>query len=138
VILSKYAANQQEWYFALTDEEKVVVLQFDNSVDKTCSRTTDAAVSAGWHFVVYTNTGTGGATSMNTGLLYVDGVVVASTAGNDAAYVAMENGTSAVTVCSDGGNFMQGDAGMLFVTREALSAVNIWRMYIKTRGYYNK
>lgn len=118
-------------------------LQFfigDNSVVAYSYQASNSAISAGWHFVVCTYDGRGGATSANGIKLYIDGVVIASTATNDANYVAMETGSGALdigAVLGDGSNPWKGDIGMVFFDKSELSASDIWKLYVKTRGYYN-
>jgi hypothetical protein len=87
-------SNLDEYKMTLSATETIIVTQYDESASKTCTLTSNAGLAAGIHFVVYTNSGLGGATAMNTGLLYDNGRVIASTAGNDAGYVGMEDLTS--------------------------------------------
>lgn len=134
----------REWILDFSSAETVVFGAADESAGVVVTRTSDSGVSEGWHFVVATYDGTGGATAMNGVLIYVDGVAVASTAANNGSYVAMEDLATdpvlgAFTIA--GGtlsNFYPGDMGRLFVTPEELSAATIWKMYEKTRGKYNK
>lgn len=133
----------REYILQCKSDETLVLSQYDESVNKIVTRTTNSALSAGWHFIVVTQSGTGGATAMDTATIYVDGVVVASTAANDASYVAMENSTVTPRIgCYKGASadtdFFTGDMGRLFVTAEALSAATIWKIYEKTRGFYNR
>ncbi len=135
-IISKWSA---EWFLGLeNNNNKLVLLQRDNSAGVNVNRTSNSALSNGWHFVVATNSGTGGATAMNTAILYVDGLAVASTAGNNAGYVAMENTATIPTIgaISDGSLLWQNDMGMVFVEKKELSANDVWKIYVKTRGFY--
>jgi len=80
---------------------------------------------------------------MNTAIIYVDGLAVASTASNDAGYVCMQNQTTLLTIGAHKdvygyGYFFPSDMGQVFITGEALSAAAVWKMYLKTRGYYKK
>lgn len=145
-IIAKYesttGAEIREWILYLDSTEKLILQQYDESANVLCKRTTDAGLSVGWHFVVALNSGTGGATAANTIVIYVDGVAVASTATNDANYVAMENLTTLPSIggcigAATYGSFFTGDMGRLFVTAEALSAATVYRLYESTRGFYN-
>jgi len=127
-------------YLFLQDSNEMLSLQiFDQSVSKLAYRISNAALSDGWRFVVATYDGGGGATAANGITFYVDGVLVASTATNDASYVAMEDLALNLGVYAenDGGNRFSNNAAMCFIEASELSAANIWKLYIKTRGYYN-
>jgi hypothetical protein len=139
------AAGQPEWIVALDATENLTLFCYDQSATAQCLRATNAALSVGWHHfsIVGDFANGGGATQMNNVLIYVDGVVVASTATNSGAYVGMENLTALPKVgcfANAGANtgFFAGDMGRLFVTAEALTAAQVWRIYEKTRGFYNK
>lgn len=60
----------------------------------------DNALNVGWHFVGATYEGTGGVTAANDIKLYTAGVLVSSSATNEANYVAMENTAATVTMGS--------------------------------------
>jgi hypothetical protein len=147
--MSKYNGTTgttfREWYFYLTSTETIRFIAIDESTGRVPSRITDSAVSEGWHYVVvtYTPASGSGATFSNGITIYVDGVAVASTATNQALYVAMENLTVVPNIgslISSGGTqvgFWKGDMGAMFITKETLSAETIWKQYISTRGYYN-
>ncbi len=92
----KYGGAVEEYQvFALLDVGLVRV-QFsltDTSAGVTVYRRQDADFTLGqWHTFAATYDGGGGATAMNGVIIYMDGAVMASTATNNAAYVAMENG----------------------------------------------
>ena len=128
-----------EWFLGLNSTEKINIWLKDESVAKYIHRDSDSIISAGWHFIVATYDGTGGATAMNGVTIYVDGVSVASTAFNDVGYVAMEDTATALTIgaaVTGGPFYFQGDMGMVFITKEQLTANDIWKTYVKTRGYY--
>jgi hypothetical protein len=118
-------------------------LQFfigDNSVVAYSYQASNSAISAGWHFVVCTYDGRGGSSAASGIKLYIDGAVIASTGTNGAGYVAMETGSGALdigAVLGDGSNPWKGDIGMVFFDKSELSASDIWKLYVKTRGYYN-
>ena len=148
-IIAKYdpttASPQTEWWLRSQANNTLMFLASDNSEAVTPYRLTNSAPSSGWHFVVvvYNSSGGSGATFANGVTFYIDGVSVASTAGNDASYVAMENLTAPVTIGANkntAGNytyFSPFDYGRLFISKEALTAAKIWQMYQETRGFYN-
>jgi len=146
-IISKWdettGSELREWMFLLASTEKLNILLYDESANVQCSSITDAALSLGWHHVVVVYDSTGGATAANGITFYVDGVAVASTPTNNGSYVAMENTASlpfvgAITGTSGSNNYeFAGDMGRLFVTPEELSAATVWKLYEKTRGFYN-
>lgn len=94
-LMSKYDGGagvvNKEWICEITADLKPNMRLFDHSADVTCSRLADNALSEGLHLICITYDGTGGGVAGNTIKIYVDGVLVASTATNDGAYVAMEN-----------------------------------------------
>jgi len=93
-IFSKWdTAAKQEYGFYLTADEKLRMTLHDEGASVSVYRTSDAALSTGWRFVVMTYTGqsTTGATAANFIKFYVDGVLVDSTATNNANYDAMND-----------------------------------------------
>ena len=137
-------AEVREWTLDLTTTRAARLYMFDESLNVQCFRTQTTAPSIGWHHLVATYDPTLGATgtAANGVTLYQDGLVTASTATNNANYVAMENLSSLARIGANMGasalqNLYTGDIGKLFITKETLSAATIWRMYIETRGFYN-
>jgi hypothetical protein len=130
-----------EYEVSLTDTEALFFAVNDASVPRSGYRQTSSPLSVGWHHVVCTYSGVGGATVESGMNIYVDGVLATMGAPvARATYVAMENLAQAVGVAAayTGSYPFKGDMGRLFVTGEALSAATVWKMYEKTRGYYNK
>ena len=138
-ILGKWNSSNLEYLFHIGVDEKLWIGLYDQSVSKNPSCLSDAALSEGWHHIVMVYDSTGGATAADGITFYVDGVAVASTATNDASYVAMENlaATPMIGKQQTSTAYFQGDLGRLFVTAEELSAAQVWQLYSKTRGYYN-
>ena len=98
-LLAKWDDDQaiQEWVFFLDGSDILVFQLRDDSAAVAITRKSDAAPTmAAWVFLVATYDGAGGASAMDTAILYENGAVLASTATNNAGYVAMENGTSTV------------------------------------------
>ncbi len=72
----------------------------ESMISYEISSISDAAVDLGWHFLCssYDATDNGSATAADGIIFYVDGVVVASTAANDANYGAMQDGGEEVRI----------------------------------------
>jgi hypothetical protein len=143
-IIGKWQSGTREWYLQLNAIETIQVGLADQSTNGYPERETDSPLSAGWHFVVATYDGTGGAGAASDPLggtncvIYVDGVAVASTS-TTATYTAMENlGAMPMVGTILSTNFFDGKLGRLFVTAEELSAADVWKIYEKTRSFYNK
>ena len=146
-VIAKYdvQGTDREFKIVLDAAEKMELALFDEADDKEATNITDAALSAGWHFVVHTYDSTGGATALSdtNSVWYVDGVAVAESQTNDAQYTGMVGGATDVTIGGyDTGaavaNFFQGDMGILWIEDVELSAATVWMYYMKTRGFYNK
>ena len=116
----------REWLLFITAAGILTLEMKDPSVGVSATRTSDAAITQGSliHIVV-TYTGAGGATAANGITFYVNGAVVASTANNNASYVAMEDTTAKPTIGSRSdevatsfvtGSMSGGPAGPIFLT----------------------
>ena len=95
VILGKYQ-SPFEYYFHLRGTDTLPQLEIRDqsaAVNCACSGTTGAVVNI-WVHVAATYNGVGGATAGNGIKIYTNGLNVTGTPSNNAAYVAMENGTS--------------------------------------------
>jgi len=141
MILAKYTTSaDREWGLQLSTTEAAQLVCRDESIGVSTTRTADAGMSAGWHCVCSTYDGTGGATALDgtNAAIYVDGVVVASTAVNQATYVAMENLTGVLTIGRQGTTtgWFAGDMGLVSLWGEELTAAKVWKLYCITRGYY--
>ena len=145
-LMGKFGASGavREWLVQITDTGILDFRLYDPSVDITITRKSDAAVPQYKPtFLAATYDGTGGATAMNGVALYVDGVAIASTATNNASYVAMEDTTSVVTVGSRSdevatsfitGRVWGGPLGAFFV-QTALSAEILRQINVRYQSY---
>jgi len=102
-VLAKHDTAKREYLFFIDTSDKLRVVLYDESANKTATRIADDALTIGsWYFVAMTYDGEdgswSGATAANFITLYVDGAVVASTATNDAAYAGMENLSSKASI----------------------------------------
>ncbi len=146
-LMSKWDSNssggtEREWMFEKLNDKTIRIRLYDESAGIQIDRTTNAAVSDGWHMVAFTYAGTGGATAADDLAIYVDGAVAASTATNNASYVSMEDRDVPFRVGAvEGGSgmtlFQNKDFSVNGLTGEKLSDFDIWKLYVKTCGYLN-
>lgn len=142
-ILSKFASSGvgAEWNIAVTAADLLALNLFDDSVDKQPFRISSAAITMGaLHLFGSSYDGGGGATAANGITLYQDGAVITSTASNQALYVAMEDGTSAVGLgvysnLSATGRF-QGSMGFTAVYAANLSLAQHAQIKAAVNTYY--
>ena len=142
-LLSKWGASgspgDREWIFQISALDKLELYAEDESAGVAVRRTGNAAVPMGrWAQFAVTYDGAGGAAAMDAVTLYVDGVVYASTAYNNAGYVAMEDKTEPVMFAAQrsggtpsqffNGQIAGGPLGPLFVRKE-LSADEMYALY---------
>jgi hypothetical protein len=135
----------REWSLYLDSSENLIFSVIDESANTISLKTSDAPLSTGWHFVTvtYDPSAGSGATFANGLTLYVDGIPIAGTATNIGSYTAMENLNNILTIGANikttgsYGDFFAGDMGFLFITKETLTAIAIWRLYMNSRFYYN-
>ena len=140
-IMSKFNANSniREWYVSIDLNEKLKLAIYDESVDKEVYRITNNALSLGWHSYMITYDGAGGATAADNIKIYVDGILVASTATNDASYVAMEH----IAVDMHIGKYQTafekwfiGDIALSGIDGAQLSAYDAHRFHQLMKGIY--
>ncbi len=139
ILMGKAAAggaDDTEWSVLRgSGDNAISLLQRDPSVPVGVSRATDAAVAGlAWKYVIITSAGTTGATAMNGVAIYVNGAVVASTATNQATYVAMEDGTPLPYIGSRGGALrlqakVAGGPFCPFLTQVELTAAQVANLY---------
>ncbi len=136
-VLAKWdSTSTREWAFQFDPTENLRLIVMDESQAVDARRIADAASTTGWHFVVATYDGTGGATAADGITLYEDGAVKASTATTNGSYVAMEDGAAPPSV----GRLSATDSSYLasilaggplgpFHTRKVLSGDEVRRLY---------
>lgn len=135
VLLAKWetTGSAKEWNYRIAADDTLELTLRDESAAAQITRTSDATMAmARWIFVVATYDGAGGASAMDGATLYVDGVVVASTAVNNGSYVAMEDDVAAVELGKfdgDSGHFngkmAGGPLGPWFVTHDAAGIITV-------------
>lgn len=132
----------REWGVQLDSGELLLLNQFDESANVVCHRRTDSSISVGWHSYVITSPGDGGATAMNNVKIYIDGVLVASTASNDASYVAMENTATPARIgmiegiAGTPGYLYQGNNALTGIDGSEWSAYDVHRFHQLCKGLY--
>ncbi len=128
--LSKYDTNQREYYFDISDSGILIFLLYDEINNESCFSLSDAAISENqWLYIVITYDGTGGTTAADGLTFYIDGIVVASTANNNASYVAMSNTTGNYRVGKGVSLFLDGDVALNRVWNRELSAAEVLVQY---------
>lgn len=142
MILTKWTTtgSNREWELQYTTSGAIQFVARDESASVQVNRLTDTSTNAvnTWAFIVVTYDGTGGATAMDGVTIYVNGASVASTATNNASYVAMENLTSVVMVGGISGaaqynGKMLGGPWSPFFVQVALTAAQIANLYANMR-----
>ncbi len=149
-VISKWdetsGAEAREWKLTLTAAERLTLDLYDESANNGVVCATNAALSAGWHFICITYDGTGGANAFDEAnvVMYVDGVGVTDDETNNADYVAMENLTTVVCIGANengaGVNHQhwQGDMGAIAFTINEPASTVVWQLYAGTRGFYTE
>ena len=130
-IISKDDAGlNSEWQLRIQTDETLLLLLIDESAGVFPNRGSNVAVKLDVvTFLAQTYDGSGGATAADGIALYQDGVILASTASNNASYVAMENLDSVVQLCQIGAvNEFFGYLGTVFFTHRVLSAVEVFNL----------
>jgi len=137
-------SENREYLFQVSNTRIVSIIISDETNNVECRIDTDDAISVGIHLVEFTYSGLGGATAMNGGKIYIDGLEVASTATNDGSYVAMENTTThlfiGANITSAGivGNLLNGDFGLIGIDAVERSASDAWQLWLTILGKYNE
>jgi len=134
--------NKREWYLRMSINDTFEVYLIDESTDVYTYRIQDSALSFGWHSYTVTYDGAGGANAADTIKIYIDGVLVPSTATNNASYTAMENLSTPVLIGSFENsstgryNFFIGDIAMSGLDGSVWSAKSIWMFHQLCKGLY--
>lgn len=140
VMVCKYAGSAREWLFQINSSDALLFGVFDESGDWQSTRTSDSAITQGsMRLFGVSYDGTGGSTAMNGATLYQDGLVIASSASNNASYVAMED-TAAVgaigALSTLVASFFSGDMALVAVCQKNLSASDHWNIRKLCEGYF--
>lgn len=133
-------AKNGEYRLDASTADLLAVRLRDLSVGVQPLRASDAAITQGaLHLFGFTYTAaTGGATAANDITLYEDGASIASTATNQATYVAMEDTSVDVEIGALGGaGPMQGSLGFVLLTAKSLSAQDHADITALVNTYYD-
>lgn len=143
VMVSKFdaAAAAAEWGFQIASTDSVQLQVFDQSAGVSATRTSnDPITQAAWKLFAATySVASGGATAGNDMLLYQDGTAVTSSAGNNAAYVAMENLTTGLNIGGRGGTgslWFAGSLALTLLVPGVLSAASINSIKSEVNAYF--
>jgi len=145
-LLSKFnvTSSLREWILTIDASDFLQFSLYDESVDKEPKRVSNAAITMGSPtlFGATYAKSTGGGSAATEMTLYQNGVVLTSTATNDASYVAMEDTAATVGVFSRGSSGgpearFQGTGYMALVCQKALSASEHWAIYQLCKSYFN-
>ena len=138
--VGKWVSGQEEWLLAVDPTDLLALLLGDISAAISIQRGSDAAITMGsWRLFGASYDGTGGATAANGITLYQDGAVIASTATNNAGYVAMENGTSDIefgAFFAHTQGLLDGSLALLLVVARALTTVEHRALAIMCNRYF--
>lgn len=125
-VMSKFGATSTgEYRLAVLNDGRVQWFQTDASAAVNVNRlTTSGAPDGAWSLVGVTNTGTGGAAAMDTVTIYRNAVVMASSATNNASYVAMEDQVSPFELGTQQTHIapFAGSLALAVLTQKALTA----------------
>lgn len=101
-IISKYdytsGLEAREWRLRLSSRGALGLRLFDEDNDGHVGRATSEPLTTGWHFVVATYDGTGGATAYTGITLYVDDEAVSMVDGASGTYADMVNTATKVVI----------------------------------------
>ncbi len=121
----------REWILFTSSADKFRFNATDESAGIVIQRLADSAIPENESVLaVATYDGAGGASAMDTVILYLRGLVAASTATNNASYVAMENDTHgpAIGVQDTNFGFFDGKMVVPFFTHRELSAAAVFNL----------
>lgn len=135
------ASAALEWSFNIGSTDVLQLQVADQSAGVFPNRSSDSAITqAAWKLFVATySAATGGATAMNDVTLYQDAVAIASTATNNAGYVAMENLATGVNIGARGGTgslWFSGSLALTLLVPGVLSAASITQIKNEVNAYY--
>lgn len=134
-------AEKREWKLSVDASEKLVMSIYDETANKSITRTSTAAMSLGWHHVfIAVEPAAAAGTDI---VLYIDGAVDA-TAGSttDAGFVSPRNTAAIVLIggiTDSGGNFanaFDGDMGCLAWGNGDVVSTDVRWLYRNTKFYY--
>lgn len=134
------AAGSREYIFYVQTDDTLGLVTSDQSVPVDSSRASNSPITMGtWRTFGVSYSGVGGASNQNGSALYEQGVALASTPGNQATYVAMEDQAAEVNLGADSNHtagFFQGSLAAIGITRAQLSAANFLSLHQLAQAFY--
>jgi hypothetical protein len=135
------SGSLSEYLFYVNDTSgRLSLLIRDQSAGVQCIRNSDATVPLAANVLLGASySGVGGASAGDGIALYENGAVKASSASNNASYVAMENTAAPLTIANDAittGRFLEGSAGFAAIYAAALTAAQHRRIADLCRDYW--
>ncbi len=137
-IISKYdSVNEEEWVFYLDASDKLVARLHDNAPDNYIGRTYNTALTAqegSWIHVVMTYDATEASSGIN---LYLNGSDVDNADSENAAYTAMHDTASDVTIGyagSEKDDYANGKIDNIMLFNKELSAAEVTALYNSASG----
>ena len=141
LITKWHSTNGREWLFYIDNNSKLNFSTFDHSATKQVIRTSDDAITEGWHLFTITYDCTDAsfthATSGNFITLYVDAVEIDSTVTKqEVGYDGMENGTSDVYIGTTSSliNYWANKLDNVMIFDKVLSSTEILLLYNNGAG----
>ncbi len=140
VFFSKSNAANAEYLFNVSAADLSNIFLQDNSAAVNALRASDAAVTqASWTTQGFSYDATGGATAANGITIYQNGTAFASTATNNAAYVAMEDLAAVLeigSVTAHTASFFAGSIALVLITAANLSAGQHFQLNQLSRRFF--
>lgn len=143
-ILSKYdettGSEAREWRTFISTLERFTFVLYDESANAYLSKSMDSNLSVGWHFVVGTYDGRGGAAANDGINLYVDGFAVATDKFSGGTYDSMEATATKVVIGAnygtDGnlGNFFDDKIDNVILYSTELTATDVENLWNSGNG----
>ena len=126
-LMSKWIATE-EWVVQIDGNGAVLLQCHNDGAGITVRRRADAGtwlLASRWYSIIVTYNSAGGVNAMNGAKIYINGIVVASSAENNGAYVSMQDVGSAVSIATlaagaqwIAGQVAGGPCGFFFTHRE--------------------
>lgn len=140
-IITKWGTTSDvyEYQLGILAGDTLRFIAHDQSAGVNCNRTSNAAITQGSVVLLGVSyDGSGGATAMNGAALYQNAAVIASTATNNASYVAMENTACSMQVAAvdDAAAVFTGSMGFAAIYAANLSAAQHAAIADISRAYY--
>lgn len=139
-LISKWGAGTTngEWDLSISSSDTLQLRTRDASATVNTRRESNAAITQGsWVVLGATYNSTGGASNHDNTVLYVNGAAVASTATNNASYVATENLANACEIGAHASaDYFSGSLAMAALGAKALTAAEHQSMFYHCRAWF--